>query len=71
MPAPTCRWSTRSWCLVQDELGPGSWFLRYRSGPRKGERFPLRDLHPGPARRNGDVPQCGLFCEMAEQEYSA
>lgn len=58
-------------CLVQDELGPGSWFLRYRSGPRKGERFPLRDLPPGPARRNGDVPQCGLFCEMAEQEYGA
>lgn len=58
-------------CLVQDELGPGSWFLRYRSGPRKDERFPLRDLPPGPARRNGDVPQCGLFCEMAEQEYGS
>lgn len=58
-------------CIVQDEIGPGSWFLRYRSGPRKGERFPLRDLPAGPARRNEALPSCSFFCEMAEQEYSA
>lgn len=58
-------------CLVQDEIGPGSWFLRYRSGPREGERFPLRDLPPGPARRNEGLPSCSFFCEMAEQEYGA
>lgn len=58
-------------CLLQDEIGPGSWFLRYRSGPRKGERFPLRDLPAGFARRNEELPSCSFFCEMAEQEYSA
>jgi len=55
-------------CLVQDELGPGSWFLRYRSGPRKGERFPLRDLPDGPIRRNEAIPSCSFFCEMAEAD---
>jgi hypothetical protein len=58
-------------CLLQDEIGPGSWFLRYRSGPRKGERFPLRELPAGEARRNEGLPSCSFFCEMAEQEYSA
>lgn len=58
-------------CLLQDEIGPGSWFLRYRSGPRKEERFPLRELPKGPVVRNEGIPSCSFFCEMAEQEYSA
>lgn len=58
-------------CLLQDEIGEGSWFLRYRSGPRAGERFPLRDLPAGTARRNEVLPSCSFFCEMAEQEYAA
>lgn len=58
-------------CLLQDEIGPGSWFLRYRSGPRKGERFPLRELPAGEPRRNEALPSCSFFCEMAEQEYGA
>lgn len=58
-------------CLLQDEIGPGSWFLRYRSGPRKDERFPLRDLPEGTVVRNEGLPSCSFFCEMAEQEYSA
>lgn len=58
-------------CLVQDELGPGSWFLRYRSGPRKDERFPLRDLPQGPAARNEMLPSCSFFCEIAEQGYTS
>jgi hypothetical protein len=58
-------------CRVQDELGPGSWFLRYRSGPKKDKRFPLRDLPPGPPARNEALPACSFFCEMAEQEYTA
>lgn len=58
-------------CLLQDEIGPGSWFLRYRSGAHKGERFPLRDLPVGPARRNEELPSCSFFCEIAEQGYSA
>lgn len=58
-------------CLVQDEIGPGSWFLRYRSGPFKDQHFPLRDLPAGPAMRNEKLPSCSFFCEMAEQEYTA
>jgi hypothetical protein len=58
-------------CLLQDEIGPGSWFLRHRSGPSKGERFSLRDLPAGEPRRNEALPSCSFFCEMAEQEYAA
>lgn len=58
-------------CLLQDEIGEGSWFLRYRSGPNKGQRFPLRQLPAGEARRNEALPSCSFFCEMAEMEYAA
>lgn len=58
-------------CLLQDEIGEGSWFLRYRSGPLKNQRFPLRDLPDGEARRNEALPSCSFFCEMAEQDYTA
>ena len=56
---------------VEAEIGPGAWILRHRSGPLKGQRFPLRELPPGKADRAEPLPSCGLFCEMAEQEYSA
>ncbi|MEN4918231.1 hypothetical protein ABE485_06130 [Achromobacter spanius] len=56
---------------VQDELGPGSWFLRYRSGPMKDQRFPLKNLPNGPIVRNEALPACSFFCELAEQEYAA
>lgn len=58
-------------CLLQDEIGEGSWFLRYRSGPKIGQRFPLRDLPAGEPRRNEALPSCSFFCEMAESEYVA
>ncbi|MDT6960152.1 hypothetical protein QTN24_01460 [Cupriavidus sp. SZY C1] len=58
-------------CLLQDEIGEGSWFLRHRSGPLKDQRFPLRDLRVGPVVRNERLPSCSFFCEIAEQEYSA
>lgn len=32
---------------LQRELGPGAYFLRFRSGPRKNERMSLEDLPPG------------------------
>lgn len=51
--------------------GDDARLFRHRSGPLKGRRFALRDLPPGPADRNDGPPECGLFCEMAEQEYSA
>lgn len=45
--------------------------LRHRSGPLKGLRFALRDLSAGIADRADAPPECGLLCEMAEQEYAA
>ena len=51
--------------------GDGAHILRHRSGPLKGQRFPLRELPAGTAHRNEALPSCGLFCETAEMEYSA
>lgn len=51
--------------------GEGAYILRHRSGPLKGQRFPLRELPAGVAHRGEPLPSCGLFCEMAEQEYAA
>lgn len=51
--------------------GENAYILRHRSGPLKGRRFPLRELPAGPAHRGEPLPACGLFCEMAEQEYAA
>lgn len=56
---------------IEQEIGPGAYILRHRSGPLSGQRFPLHELPDGPVRRNEALPACGLFCETAEQEYSA
>lgn len=56
---------------VESEIGPGAYILRHRSGPLKGQRFPLRELPAGKADRSEWVPNCGLYCETAEQEYGA
>lgn len=57
--------------LVFSLHGDGALILRHRSGPLKGQRFPLRELPAGPAHRGEPLPSCGLFCESAEQEYAA
>lgn len=51
--------------------GSNAFILRHRSGPLKGQRFPLRELPAGEAHRGEPLPSCGLFCESAEQEYAA
>lgn len=51
--------------------GENAYILRHRSGPLKGQRFPLRELPAGKAHRGEPLPACGLFCEVAEQEYAA
>lgn len=51
--------------------GENAYILRHRSGPLKGQRFPLRELPEGKAHRGEPLPSCGLLCEMAEQEYAA
>jgi len=53
-------------CKVQDTLGPGSYLHRNRDN---NVRFSLRDLGPGPVRRNESLPACSFFCEMAEAEF--
>lgn len=56
---------------VEADIGDGAWILRHRSGPLKGQQFPLHELPAGRADRSEPLPSCGLFCETAEQEYSA
>ena len=51
--------------------GEEAYILRHRSGPLKGQRFPLRQLPAGKKHRGEPLPSCGLFCEAAEQEYAA
>lgn len=53
---------------VQEQIGPGAYIHANRE---TGERFSLRELPPGPARRNEKLPNCSFFCELAEQEYGA
>ena len=55
-------------CQTQEAIGPGAYLFRNRA---TGERYSLRDIPPGKARRDLSPPACGLQCEIAEQEYSA
>jgi hypothetical protein len=51
---------------VQDEIGPGASFLRFRSGPRKGQRMSLRELPEGKTDRTEDFGSCSFYCHAAE-----
>jgi 3'-phosphoadenosine 5'-phosphosulfate sulfotransferase (PAPS reductase)/FAD synthetase len=54
-------------CLIQDELGPGSWFLE-----RRGERISLRMLEPGDGdHRTEPEIDCSIMCGAAEAEIAA
>lgn len=53
---------------VQEEIGQGAYIFRNRE---TNERYSLRDIPPGVARRNDKLPSCSFFCELAEQEYAA
>lgn len=57
---------------IQRDLGPGSYFLQHRSGPKKGERMPLWELPEGDGNM-ADEPSfsCSFFCQMAEQDIQA
>lgn len=55
-------------CQVQESIGPGAYLFRDRN---TNARYSLREIPQGKARRDLSPPQCGLFCEAAEQEYSA
>ncbi|RRW57092.1 hypothetical protein EGJ51_20960 [Pseudomonas fulva] len=55
-------------CVIQDDLGSGSYLFRNRD---TNVRFSLRDLGDGPVRRNEKIPSCSFFCEMAEADIIA
>jgi 3'-phosphoadenosine 5'-phosphosulfate sulfotransferase (PAPS reductase)/FAD synthetase len=55
---------------LQESIGPGAYFLRFRSGPRKEQRMPLADLPAG----RGDMRvepdfSCSFYCVNAEQGW--
>ncbi len=56
---------------IQESIGPGAYFLQFRSGSRKGERMSLADLPPGRGNM-ADEPSfsCSFFCEMAKQDIA-
>jgi hypothetical protein len=54
---------------IQEDIGEGAKFLRFRSGPRNGDRMWLSELPAG----RGDMKRepsfsCSFFCQLAEQE---
>lgn len=50
--------------VIQDLLGPGSYFFRNR---KTGERISLRMLDPGAGRFEPiSLPDCGATCELAD-----
>lgn len=53
---------------IQKSLGPGAYFFRDR---KTGERFSLYDLPPNAGRHDEEVPECSIFCAMAEDEIGA
>lgn len=50
---------------IEEELGPGA-YLFYDE--KTGQRYSLRQLKPDEGRHDILLPDCGLFCETAEQE---
>jgi hypothetical protein len=56
---------------IQEEIGPGAYFLRFRSGPRKGERMSLAELPAGRGNLKDEASfSCSFFCELAEREIA-
>jgi hypothetical protein len=55
---------------LQEEIGPGANFLRFRSGPRAGERMSLAELPEGRGNMAEEPSfSCSFFCQLAEQEF--
>lgn len=54
---------------IQENIGPGANFLRFRSGDREGERMSLDELPAGRGDMKGEPSfSCSFFCDLAEQE---
>lgn len=57
---------------IQEGIGPNANFLRFRSGPRKGDRMSLAELPPGRGDMRGEPSfSCSFFCQLAEQAIEA
>lgn len=55
---------------IQESIGEGAYFLRFRSGPRRNERMSLADLPAGRGDMKGEPSfSCSFFCELSEREY--
>lgn len=54
---------------IQEDIGPGANFLRFRSGPRANERMALSELPAGRGEMKAEPDfSCSFFCQIAEQE---
>lgn len=54
---------------IQQEIGHASYFLRFRSGPRKGERMGLHELPPGRGNMATEASfSCSFFCDQTKRE---
>jgi len=55
--------------MAQMEEAIGTAILRYRSGPKKGQGMPLREIQPT-KRKVSDEPEisCSVHCELAEMQ---
>jgi hypothetical protein len=57
---------------IQESIGSGANFLRFRSGPRKDERMSLAELPEGIGNMNKEPNfSCSFYCALAEQEIEA
>lgn len=57
---------------IQEDIGPGANFLRFRSGARMNERMSLAELPAGRGNMKGEPSfSCSFFCQLAEQEIDA
>ncbi len=56
---------------IQEDIGPGAYFLQHRSGPKAGERMPLSELPEGRADMSREPSfSCSFFCDMAIQSIN-
>lgn len=53
---------------IEADIGPSSYMLFNRE---TGDRFPLTQLDPSAGRHDETVPDCSIFCAMAEQDMAS
>jgi 3'-phosphoadenosine 5'-phosphosulfate sulfotransferase (PAPS reductase)/FAD synthetase len=57
---------------IQEEIGPGAYFIRFRNGEREDERMSLRELPEGKGNLY-DEPSfsCSFFCQWVEEKIAS